>query len=122
MQNERTIRSFEKYSIQLVLVLAAILLAGVLTVRVPSASASNSNAPAYTCDNNGICYCTGGSQSADCKSLGSSKDCGEKIGCDDKGRCYCTGGPGAPQNNKGSSNSNTKKGSWSTRLIRPPKP
>jgi hypothetical protein len=57
--------------------------------------AAQTNAPGYKCDSSGICYCTGGSQSEDCKKLGGSTDCGKKFGCDGSGRCFCI--PKAPR-------------------------
>jgi hypothetical protein len=57
-------------------------------------SAATAGSP-YKCDpNSGICYCTGGPTSADCKKLGGSTDCGQKFGCDGSGRCFCI--PKAP--------------------------
>ena len=52
--------------------------------------AAQNNPPSYKCDSSGICYCTGGSQSEDCRNLGGSTDCGKKLGCDGSGRCFCT--------------------------------
>jgi hypothetical protein len=43
----------------------------------------------FQCDSSGVCYCTGGKNSADCQNLGNSPLCGTKIGCDGIGRCYC---------------------------------
>jgi hypothetical protein len=44
----------------------------------------------FKCDpGSGVCYCTGGKNSADCQALGSDSRCGTKIGCDGSGRCYC---------------------------------
>lgn len=51
--------------------------------------------PAYACDNNGVCYCTGGKDSADCQTLKNGPDCGQTFECDNRGRCYCV--PKAPK-------------------------
>lgn len=60
-----------------------------------STSATGSTAKAmgtgFKCDpGSGVCYCTGGKNSADCQALGSDPRCGTKIGCDGIGRCYCS--------------------------------
>lgn len=58
-----------------------------------STSATGSTAKAastgFQCDASGVCYCTGGKNSADCQALGSDPRCGTKIGCDGIGRCFC---------------------------------
>ena len=71
------------------------------TPTAPASSAVNSSAPmlsatshaagtGFQCDpGSGVCYCTGGRNSADCQKLGSDPRCGTKIGCDGIGRCYC---------------------------------
>jgi hypothetical protein len=71
------------------------------TLAAPASSAVNSSAPmlsatshaagtGFQCDpGSGVCYCTGGKNSADCQALGSDPRCGTKIGCDGIGRCYC---------------------------------
>jgi hypothetical protein len=59
-----------------------------------STGSAATSGPGYKCDPSGICYCTGGSQSEDCKKLGGSTDCGQKMGCDGSGRCFCI--PKAP--------------------------
>jgi hypothetical protein len=69
-----------------------------LAAPVSSAVNSSSSMPSGTakavsggfqCDSSGVCYCTGGKNSADCQALGSDPRCGTKIGCDGLGRCYC---------------------------------
>jgi hypothetical protein len=70
------------------------------TLAAPASSAVNSSAPmlsatshamgtGFQCDASGVCYCTGGKNSADCQKLGSDPRCGTKIGCDGIGRCFC---------------------------------
>ena len=70
------------------------------TLAAPASSAVNSSAPmssttphamstGFQCDPSGVCYCTGGKNSADCQKLGSDPRCGTKVGCDGIGRCYC---------------------------------
>ncbi len=72
------------------------------TLAAPASSAVNSSAPmlsatshaegtGFKCDpGSGVCYCTGGKNSADCQALGSDPRCGTKIGCDGIGRCFCS--------------------------------
>lgn len=60
------------------------------SASVGATSAASAASAGFKCDDNGICYCTGGPQSADCKALGGSPSCGHKLGCDGIGRCYCT--------------------------------
>jgi hypothetical protein len=79
------------------LILVSLLSALFITVSAFTPGyAAQTNAPGYKCDpSSGICYCTGGSQSEDCKKLGDSPDCGQKFGCDGSGRCFCI--PKAPR-------------------------
>ncbi len=71
------------------------------TLAAPASSAVNSSASmssttphamgtGFKCDpGSGVCYCTGGKNSADCQALGSDPRCGSKVGCDGIGRCFC---------------------------------
>jgi hypothetical protein len=69
--------------------------AGVTSAQSAAGMASATPQPAsavstgFQCDSTGVCYCTGGKNSADCQNLGRSPQCGTKIGCDGIGRCYC---------------------------------
>jgi len=67
---------------------------GLVEPPTGSTGSAATASPDYKCDSSGICYCTGGSQSEDCKKLGRSTDCGKKLGCDGSGRCWCI--PKAP--------------------------
>jgi hypothetical protein len=74
---------------------ASATLAGPASSTVNSSASMSSGTPkaastGFQCDpGSGVCYCTGGKNSADCQKLGSDPRCGTKVGCDGIGRCFC---------------------------------
>jgi hypothetical protein len=75
------------------LVLAGVFAVALVTILapLPAPAAQGAGPPTmgFKCDDTGVCYCTGGKNSADCKALANDPRCGSKVGCDKLGRCFC---------------------------------